>query len=343
MISFQTKTELNQQRDQALKRAAEDRKEKQEVWRQSVQVSLPLQPEDPPSPKMEEKTVVSEEPAVPEQEKEGPAESSEPQPEYPVLCKAKAEYDYEAREDNELTFVEGDIINVIAKDPSGWWTGELKGVFGLFPDNFVIEIQDPAKSDNPTNDKYSSVEEENNVLEYTGDEETICRVKVIFDYPAQEENELTLKEDDIIEVIAQDEGWWTGRLNGQIGVFPDNFVEVIPNSAGPQKENNEEGPPAQKAPSPPHSPRKEDPELPELPQQQPPEEEEEEDFIARFSNPICFAKAEYDYEAQEDNELTFVEGDRIAVLEKDPSGWWTGELNGTVGLFPDNFVVEIDE
>lgn len=30
-------------------------------------------------------------------------------------------YDYTADEEGELTFKEGDIIHIIAKDPSGWW------------------------------------------------------------------------------------------------------------------------------------------------------------------------------------------------------------------------------
>lgn len=30
----------------------------------------------------------------------------------------------------------------------------------------------------------------------------------------------------------------------------------------------------------------------------------------------------YDYEAEEEGELTFAEGDRIVLLEQDDSGWW---------------------
>ena len=25
-----------------------------------------------------------------------------------------------------------------------------------------------------------------------------------------------------------DSGWWKGELNGTVGVFPDNFVELLP-------------------------------------------------------------------------------------------------------------------
>ena len=42
----------------------------------------------------------------------------------------------------------------------------------------------------------------------------------------------------------------------------------------------------------------------------------------------------------QDDELTFVEGDVIEIVEKDGE-WWTGILNGQTGLFPANFVEEI--
>jgi len=51
---------------------------------------------------------------------------------------ARALYDYEAAQDGDLAFHEGDIINLIdTSDPEGWWVGELNGVQGNFPSNFV--------------------------------------------------------------------------------------------------------------------------------------------------------------------------------------------------------------
>ncbi|XP_076357730.1 SH3 domain-containing kinase-binding protein 1-like isoform X3 [Tachypleus tridentatus] len=55
-------------------------------------------------------------------------------------------------------------------------------------------------------------------------------VKVLFSYEAQNEDELTIQEGDIITIVTkdvEDKGWWKGELNGKIGVFPDNFVEVL--------------------------------------------------------------------------------------------------------------------
>lgn len=49
-------------------------------------------------------------------------------------------YDFEASEDNELSFVEGDtIVNVDDQISEDWWSGtnERTGAQGLFPANYV--------------------------------------------------------------------------------------------------------------------------------------------------------------------------------------------------------------
>lgn len=50
---------------------------------------------------------------------------------------------------------------------------------------------------------------------------------------------------------------------------------------------------------------------------------------------------EFDYEAQQDDELSLTVGDIIVNIRRDDGGWWEGELGGRRGLFPDNFVREI--
>lgn len=56
----------------------------------------------------------------------------------------------------------------------------------------------------------------------------MCRV--LFPYEAANDDELTLKEGDLITLLSRevpDQGWWRGELRGKVGVFPDNFVEVV--------------------------------------------------------------------------------------------------------------------
>jgi hypothetical protein len=50
------------------------------------------------------------------------------------------------------------------------------------------------------------------------------------------------------------------------------------------------------------------------------------------------AKVLFPYQAQESNELTFAKDDIIRIVSQEDVGWWEGELNGFVGLFPSNYV-----
>lgn len=55
--------------------------------------------------------------------------------------------------------------------------------------------------------------------------------KVLFPYEALNEDELTIREGDIVLVINKDcvdVGWWEGEINGRRGVFPDNFIKLLP-------------------------------------------------------------------------------------------------------------------
>ncbi|KAK0158310.1 hypothetical protein PV328_009329 [Microctonus aethiopoides] len=52
----------------------------------------------------------------------------------------------------------------------------------------------------------------------------------LYDYIAQGEDELSLQRGEAVEVLSKDckisgdEGWWTGKLRGKVGIFPANFV-----------------------------------------------------------------------------------------------------------------------
>ncbi|EPY50183.1 App1 protein [Schizosaccharomyces cryophilus OY26] len=128
---------------------------------------------------------------------------------------------------------------------------------------------------------------------------------VIYDYSPEEENELELTEGEKIQILDfVDEGWWFGEnSNGKQGLFPSNYVELL---------QEEKIAPAQ-AP-----------------------ESNVEDGSGQTS-----VKAIYDYQAQEDNELSFYENDFITNVDQIDPNWWEGECHGRRGLFPSNYVEEI--
>ena len=50
------------------------------------------------------------------------------------------------------------------------------------------------------------------------------------------------------------------------------------------------------------------------------------------------ARALYDYQAEDENELTFDPDDIITDIEVIDDGWWVGSFNGARGMFPSNYV-----
>ncbi|XP_052457931.1 unconventional myosin-Ie isoform X3 [Carassius gibelio] len=52
--------------------------------------------------------------------------------------------------------------------------------------------------------------------------------KALYAYDAQDTDELSFNADDIIDIVKEDvSGWWTGRLRGKQGLFPNNYVTKI--------------------------------------------------------------------------------------------------------------------
>lgn len=52
------------------------------------------------------------------------------------------------------------------------------------------------------------------------------------------------------------------------------------------------------------------------------------------------ATVKYNYKSQQPDELSLTKGTKIAVLEKSDDGWWKGEIDGNIGWFPSNYVIE---
>lgn len=136
-----------------------------------------------------------------------------------------------------------------------------------------------------------------------------------YDYEKDEDNEIGFTEGETITAIEfVDEDWWKGtNSKGETGLFPASYVSIVEVSSSPA---------ATTASAP----------APSLPSRSEPAPVEE----TKPSGPC--AVAEYDYDASEDNELTFVEGDVITDIDKVDEDWWLGSLNGERKLFPANYV-----
>ncbi|KAJ6445578.1 actin binding protein [Purpureocillium lavendulum] len=146
------------------------------------------------------------------------------------------------------------------------------------------------------------------------------RAVIQYDYDKAEDNEIDLVEGEYVTNIDMvDEDWWMGtNSRGESGLFPSNYVELV------EDDSAEAAAPPPPAAVPTHAAA---PAAPE-PASEP----------APSAGAGATATALYDYEAAEDNELSFPEDAKVTNLEFPDEDWWFGHFNGQAGLFPANYV-----
>lgn len=120
------------------------------------------------------------------------------------------------------------------------------------------------------------------------------RAVILYDYEKAEDNEVELRDGEYVtDIDMVDEDWWMGtNAQGERGLFPANYVELV--------EDDNAGAPAA-PPLPTHPSAAQEPEPAAAPS-----------HAAASSGPT--ATALYDYDAAEDNELSFPEGATITGL-----------------------------
>ncbi|XP_068599819.1 E3 ubiquitin-protein ligase SH3RF1 [Brachionichthys hirsutus] len=129
----------------------------------------------------------------------------------PQLPCAKALYNYDGKEPGDLKFSKGEIIILRRQVDENWYHGEMGGVHGFFPTNFVQVIK-PLPQPPPQ-----------------------CKALYDFELKDKEADKdcLPFSKDDILTVIRRvDENWAEGMLGDKIGIFPISYVEF--NSAARQ-------------------------------------------------------------------------------------------------------------
>nr|XP_021529682.1 E3 ubiquitin-protein ligase SH3RF1 isoform X2 [Aotus nancymaae] len=129
----------------------------------------------------------------------------------PQLPCAKALYNYEGKEPGDLKFSKGDIIILRRQVDENWYHGEVNGIHGFFPTNFV-QIIKPLPQPPP-------------------------QCKALYDFEVKDKEAdkdcLPFAKDDVLTVIRRvDENWAEGMLADKIGIFPISYVEF--NSAAKQ-------------------------------------------------------------------------------------------------------------
>ncbi|XP_050306728.1 uncharacterized protein LOC126743603 [Anthonomus grandis grandis] len=78
-------------------------------------------------------------------------------------------------------------------------------------------------------DEFSSQCSSTDQLTDTENLHPIAKCRAIYPYTPNLPDELLLKTGDMLKVYRQqDDGWWLGECNGNVGIFPATYVEIVP-------------------------------------------------------------------------------------------------------------------
>ncbi|XP_044257728.1 protein nervous wreck isoform X1 [Tribolium madens] len=177
----------------------------------------------------------------------------------------------------------------------------------------------------------------------------LLKCTALYSYTAQNPDELTIVENEQLEVVGEGDGdgWLRARnYKGEEGYVPHNYLDVereqtattpglvnqISFSSVDYTVDNEE-----------------EVQAPSETTNQSPEQVSVISLQATVPDPpaASYCIALYDYDGEGGEELTFEEGQIIKVLSKCAhsvdDGWWKGELEGRIGNFPSLVVEECDE
>uniref|UniRef100_A0A182NBC1 Dynamin-associated protein n=1 Tax=Anopheles dirus TaxID=7168 RepID=A0A182NBC1_9DIPT len=288
--------------------------------------------------------------------------------EYYVAC-----YAYQSAEAGDLVFDAGETI-AVSKKEGDWWTGTIGNRTGIFPSNYVQKQEGETVNGNQTTyneqpmhqepepaqtyeqeakrkqstpaatagsntqdaeDARNQAEADSEVSQINtqppsgaaANEENIRYssmsmtsatpslrrkgevAQVIAPYEATSSEQLSLQRGQLIMIRKKtDSGWWEGELQAkgrrrQIGWFPATYVKIL--QGGRNSGRNT------------------------------PVSASKVELTETILDKVI---ALYPYKALNDDELSFDKDDIISVMGRDEPEWWRGELNGTTGLFPSNYV-----
>ncbi|XP_063954121.1 SH3 domain-containing kinase-binding protein 1-like isoform X3 [Lytechinus pictus] len=218
--------------------------------------------------------------------------------------RAKVTFSYSPQNEDELELIVNETVEVIDQPEEGWWEGVIKGKHGLFPSNFVTIVDE----DDAAEHKAETVPSSGGTT------------------PMEEEKPVKkIKSSGI----------------GHGNIFAQGMPQLRKTPSGDKDVRTQAKPESHPFALKRMSLRKKE-------HEEKKDEEKKEDkntTPATETKGLFKVKVIYDYEPKNGDELQLKKGEIVTVTDKNAgdSGWWKGELNGKVGVFPDNFTEEIPE
>lgn len=145
-----------------------------------------------------------------------------------------------------------------------------------------------------------------------------------FNYVATDGEELTIKKNDILQVVDDKGPWWkVCNQQNKVGLVPSNYVRVpSPEPVQPPANNVRTN----------------------LKFDEQPNQYQQPDLMVSRNGPSLNIKAvaKFKYASTREDELSLEKGDEVIVMEKEADGWWRGRCGPKIGWFPFNYVEEVE-
>ncbi|KAM9368595.1 vinexin [Phaethornis superciliosus] len=138
------------------------------------------------------------------------------------------------------------------------------------------------------------------------EEKKMKAARLKFDFQAESPKELTLQKGDIVYIHKEvDRNWLEGEHHGRVGIFPSNYVEILP---------------ATEVPKPIKAPTIQ---------------------VLEYGEALGL----YNFRGELPVELSFRKGERICLVRRVDEHWYQGRISGTSrqGIFPATYVQVLKE
>uniref|UniRef100_A0A803V0W8 CD2 associated protein n=1 Tax=Ficedula albicollis TaxID=59894 RepID=A0A803V0W8_FICAL len=232
----------------------------------------------------------------------------------------KVLFEYIPQNEDELELKLGDVIDIIDEVEEGWWSGILNGKAGMFPSNFVKELE--STDDGETQDAHA-----------------LDDTEPVFNSPT---SPVTSPGNGSEPALGPAQ---PKKIRG-VGfgdIFKEGSVKLKTRLSSNESEDKRSEDKKQDKPLPNPPPGTKLIHFPSITKtENTPEVIKPEAESKPKAKEYC--RTIFSYDGSND-ELSFKEGEIIQIISKDTGepGWWRGELNGKEGVFPDNFAVQIQE
>lgn len=116
-----------------------------------------------------------------------------------------AVFDFPGQTEEDLSFQKGALIRVLEHVNAEWRRGRVGDREGLYPAAFTQTTAQPITV-----------------------QHSEAKAKALFDFTADNEDELTLKVGDILsQVESVNEQWIMGVVGGKRGIVPKNYISIL--------------------------------------------------------------------------------------------------------------------